>query len=85
LVLTDLLAGGIAPAKGREVIEKGNPADSVLAANMIERQIDIYRKAPRQAPWTAVSPPKITSPPSRHSTSKMSPSASPEASPSQTW
>ncbi len=30
------------------VIEKGNPADSVLAANMIERQIDIYRKAPRQ-------------------------------------
>lgn len=31
------------------VIEKGNPADSVLAANMIERQIDIYRKAPRQA------------------------------------
>jgi IS5 family transposase len=30
------------------VIEKGNPADSMLAANMIERQIDIYRKAPRQ-------------------------------------
>jgi IS5 family transposase len=31
------------------VIEKGNPADSVLATAMIERQIDIYQRAPRQA------------------------------------
>jgi IS5 family transposase len=31
------------------VIEKGNPADSALATTMIERQLDIYRQAPRQA------------------------------------
>lgn len=31
------------------VIEKGNPADSALATAMIERQIDIYQRAPRQA------------------------------------
>jgi IS5 family transposase len=31
------------------VVEQGNPTDSTLAATMIERQIDIYRQAPRQA------------------------------------
>jgi IS5 family transposase len=31
------------------VIEEGNPADSTLAVGMIERQKDIYGRAPRQA------------------------------------
>jgi IS5 family transposase len=31
------------------VIEEGNPADSTLAVTMIERQRDLYGKAPRQA------------------------------------
>ncbi len=31
------------------VVEKGNPSDSSLAVKMIERQIDLYGKAPRQA------------------------------------
>ena len=33
------------------VIEKGNPADSQLAVKMIERQIDIYGRSPRQAAY----------------------------------
>ncbi len=31
------------------VVEDGNPADSTLAVKMIERQIDIYGRPPRQA------------------------------------
>jgi IS5 family transposase len=31
------------------VVEEGNPADSTLATKMIERQRDLYGKAPRQA------------------------------------
>jgi transposase, IS5 family len=31
------------------VIERGNPADSNLAVKMIERQIDIYGRAPKQS------------------------------------
>ena len=30
------------------VVEKGNPADSTLAVKMVERQRDLYGKAPRQ-------------------------------------
>ena len=30
------------------VVEKGNPADSTLAVNMVERQRDLYGEAPRQ-------------------------------------
>ena len=31
------------------VVEEGNPADSTLAVKMIERQIEIYGRPPRQA------------------------------------
>jgi IS5 family transposase len=31
------------------VVEEGNPADSTLAVKMIERQVGLYGKAPRQA------------------------------------
>ncbi len=43
------LTGGASGLITDLVIEEGNPADATLAERMIERQIDIYGRAPRQA------------------------------------
>lgn len=42
------VAGGASGLITDLVIEEGNPADSTLAVGMIERQKDIYDRAPRQ-------------------------------------
>jgi IS5 family transposase len=43
------LTGGASGLITDLVIEEGNPADSTLAVSMVERQKDIYGRAPRQA------------------------------------
>jgi IS5 family transposase len=43
------LTGGASGLLTDLVVEQGNPADSTLAVNMIERQKNIYGRVPRQA------------------------------------
>ena len=42
------LTGGVSGLYTDLVVEQGNPADSTLAVDMIERQNDIYGRVPRQ-------------------------------------
>jgi len=44
-----VLTGGASGLLTDLVVEKGNPADSILAEKMIARQKEIYGRAPRQA------------------------------------
>ena len=46
---TDTVAAGIWVSLDNCLILKGNPADSTLAETMVERQVDLYGRAPRQA------------------------------------